>query len=170
MRLHFFNSAVIANSKMDYYGTYLGSIFFLVSYKVANGLLQPCRLVLYGFDSYAMLIQGSLTNDDGDGYENVTWKENSDSFKLYRTCSNCWQILSEFNPKGLHQSSGKEEESCCLVFPSWTKREIRHFHAVVVHLWPCYGFLCKRFSLYVKVYIKTHKTAINRPVDHTGET
>ena len=72
MRLHFFNSAVIANSKMDHYGTYLGSIFFLVSYKVANGLLQTCRLVLYGFDSYVMLIQGSLTNDDGDGYENAT--------------------------------------------------------------------------------------------------
>ena len=72
MRLHIFNSAVIANSKMDYYGTHLGSIFFLVSYKVANGLLQPCRLVLYGFDSYVMLIQGSLTNDEGDGYENVT--------------------------------------------------------------------------------------------------
>ena len=28
-----------------------------------------------------------------------------------------------------------------------------------VDLWPFYGFLCKRFSLY-----------INRPVDHTGET
>ena len=46
-------------------------------------------------------------------------------------------------------------------------------------LWAFYGFLCKRFSLYIKkfpsyrektVYIKTHKTAINRPVDHTGET
>ena len=28
-------------------------------------------------------------------------------------------------------------------------------------LWPFYGFLCKRFSLYKTVYIKTHKTAIN---------
>ena len=63
-------------------------------------------------------------------------------------------------------------------------------------LWPFYGFLRKRFSLYIKViplyrgiykrfslyikviplyrektpYIKTHKLAINRPVDHTGET
>ena len=35
-------------------------------------------------------------------------------------------------------------------------------------LWPFYGFLCKRFSLYIKVYIKIHKTAINRPVDHRG--
>ena len=33
--------------------------------------------------------------------------------------------------KGLYQSSGKEKESC-LVFPSTTKREFRHFHVVVV--------------------------------------
>ena len=40
-------------------------------------------------------------------------------------------------------------------------------------------FMQTVFSLYIKkfpthrektVYIKTHKTAINRPVDHTGET
>ena len=47
-------------------------------------------------------------------------------------------------------------------------------------LWPFYGFLCKRFSVYIKVYLNplyrgktvyrtTHKTAINRPMDHTGE-
>ena len=30
------------------------------------------------------------------------------------------------------QSSGKEQESCCLVFPFPTNREIRHFHFVVV--------------------------------------
>ena len=39
-----------------------------------------------------------------------------------------WQLSSE----GLYQSSGKEKESCCPVFPSSTKREIRHFHVVVV--------------------------------------
>ena len=33
---------------------------------------------------------------------------------------------------GLYQSSGKGKESCCLLFPSSTKREIRHFHFVVV--------------------------------------
>ena len=38
----------------------------------------------------------------------------------------------ELNSKRLYQSSGKEKESCCLVFPSSTKREIRHFHVVVV--------------------------------------
>ena len=44
----------------------------------------------------------------------------------------CWQILLELNSKGLHQSSEKEKESCCLLFPSSTKREIRQFHVVVV--------------------------------------
>ena len=38
----------------------------------------------------------------------------------------------ELNSKGLYQSSGKEKEICCLVFPSSTKREFRHFHVVVV--------------------------------------
>ena len=37
-------------------------------------------------------------------------------------------IFLELNSNGLYQSSGKEKESCCLVFPSSTKREIRHFH------------------------------------------
>ena len=41
-------------------------------------------------------------------------------------------MFLELNSKGLYQSSGKEKESCCLVFPSSTKREIRHFHVVVV--------------------------------------
>ena len=34
--------------------------------------------------------------------------------------------------KGLYQRSGKEKEGCCLVFPFSTKREIGHFHVVVV--------------------------------------
>ena len=35
-----------------------------------------------------------------------------------------------------------------------------------------YGERFSFFSLYIEktVYIKTHKTAINRPVDHIGET
>ena len=40
----------------------------------------------------------------------------------------------ELNSKGMHESSGKEKESCCLLFPSSTKREIRQFHVVVVQL------------------------------------
>ena len=62
---------------------------------------------------------------------------NSNCFKLY--CAyfisfnsyKCWPVSLELNSKALYQSSGKEKENCCLVFPSWTKRE-RHFHAVVV--------------------------------------
>ena len=41
-------------------------------------------------------------------------------------------IFLELNSERRYQSSGKEKESCCLVFPSLTKREIRHFHVVVV--------------------------------------
>ena len=41
-------------------------------------------------------------------------------------------ILLELNSKGLQQSSGREKESCCLLFPSSTKREIKQFHVVVV--------------------------------------
>ena len=62
------------------------------------------------------------------------------------------QMLANFlelNSKGLYDCSRKEKESCCLVFPSSTKREIRHFHVVVVqrrlrnvqkrlmHVWSC---------------------------------
>ena len=36
------------------------------------------------------------------------------------------------NSKGLHQSSGKGKESCCLLFLSSTKHEIRQFLVVVV--------------------------------------
>ena len=45
------------------------------------------------------------------------------------------QMLANFfevDSKGLYQSTGEEKESCCLVFPSSTKREIRHFHVEVV--------------------------------------
>ena len=43
----------------------------------------------------------------------------------------CWQIFVQLNSKRL-QSSRKEEASRCFVFTSSTKREIRHFHVVVV--------------------------------------
>ena len=40
-------------------------------------------------------------------------------------------MFLELNSKGLYQSSGKEKESCCLVFTFSTKRDIRHFHVIV---------------------------------------
>ena len=63
---------------------------------------------------------------------------NSNCFKLYRAYSisfnsdKCWPVSLELNSKALYQSSRKKKESCCFVFPSSTKREIRHFHVVVV--------------------------------------
>ena len=44
----------------------------------------------------------------------------------------CWQISLELNSKGLYQSSGKGKQNCYFLFPSSTKREIRHLHAVVL--------------------------------------
>ena len=55
-------------------------------------------------------------------------------FRFYKFVK-CWQIFLELNFKGLYQSSRKEKESCCLVFLSSTKSEIRHFHVVVVMQW-----------------------------------
>ena len=63
---------------------------------------------------------------------------NSNCFKLYRAYSisfnsyKCWPVSLELNSKALYQSSGKKKESCRFVLPSSTKREIRHFHVVVV--------------------------------------
>ena len=50
---------------------------------------------------------------------------------LSRLISQSCQIVLKLNSKGLYQRSGEEKESC-LLFPSLTKREIRHFHVVVV--------------------------------------
>ena len=41
-------------------------------------------------------------------------------------------IFLQLNSEGLYQSSAKGKERCCPVLPSSTKREIRHFHVVVV--------------------------------------
>ena len=42
------------------------------------------------------------------------------------------KFFLELNSKRLYQSLGKEKESRRLAFMSSTKREIRHFHVVVV--------------------------------------
>ena len=77
---------------------------------------------------------GSLSNNAGDGYENVTRR-----FKLYRAhsivfnSSNVGEFL-EFNSKGLYLSWVKEKKIRCLEFTSSTKRKISHFHVVVVQV------------------------------------
>ena len=44
----------------------------------------------------------------------------------------CWQMFLELNSERAVSKFRKRKESCCLVFPSSTKREFRHFHVVVV--------------------------------------
>ena len=78
--------------------------------------------------------------------------------KLYRAysisfnSSNVGKFLFELNSKGLYQSSGKEIGSCCMVFPSSTKREIRRLHVVVVqrrliNVQKSVMYTCKVFAL-----------------------
>ena len=77
----------------------------------------------------------SLSNDNSDCFENVTLKVNLRCLNLIALIpsrSIRQTLATTLNSKGLYQSSGKENESCCLVFPSSTKREIRHFHVVLV--------------------------------------
>ena len=55
--------------------------------------------------------------------------------RLLRVSSNSSNVVNcflEMNSKRLYRSSGREEESRCLVFTSSTKREIGHVHVVVV--------------------------------------
>ena len=59
---------------------------------------------------------------------------NSKFIALIASCSfpQCWQIFLELNYKRPYQSSGKENDSRCLMFTSSTKSESRQFHVVVV--------------------------------------
>ena len=96
---------------------------------------QPSACFLEGVSK---LLIGSLTNNDGDGYENVTWKVNSGCVKLNRTYSisfnpsNFGNFFLELNSKRLYRSSGKEKESRGLVFTFSKKGGIRTVHIVVV--------------------------------------
>ena len=90
------------------------------------------------YSKVTSLSSGSLRNDDGDDYENVTQKVNLRCLKLSRAysisfnSSNVGKFFLELNSKGLHQSSGKEKKKFLFLFPSSTKREIRQFHVIVV--------------------------------------
>ena len=44
----------------------------------------------------------------------------------------CWRFFQDLNSKGLYLNSQKEKDNRFLVITSSVKREIRHFHAVVV--------------------------------------
>ena len=58
-----------------------------------------------------MVLLGSLSKKDRDGYGNVGLKEWSRCFKLYRAYSfsyKYWRIFLELNSKGPYHSSGAE--------------------------------------------------------------
>ena len=121
------------------YWTIFGNLWYY-----CNGFwchrLNTSSEVRHGFLACTELTQlGSLSNTDGGGYENVPNILNSRCFKLYRA------YLISFNSRNvdkffsgactsnrMYQSSGKEKESRFLVFTYSTKREIRHFHVVVL--------------------------------------
>ena len=67
-----------------------------------------------------------ISNNDGDGYENVTFKNVTRAYSISFIVK-CWQFFLELNFKGLYKSSGKEKESRWLVLMSSTKHEIGHW-------------------------------------------
>ena len=74
----------------------------------------------------------SLSNSDGDGYENISKKS-----EIVLSASNFITLIRSHSVRQMlaiviKQISGKEKESRCLVFASSTKREIRYFHVIVV--------------------------------------
>ena len=95
--------------------------------------LFPANSLWAGKIWHSALLIGSLSSDDGDGYENVTEKVNSACFQLYRAYSISFNSsnVDNFLDLRLYRSLGKEKESR-LVLTSSTKREIRQFHIVVV--------------------------------------
>ena len=75
----------------------------------------------------------NLSNDDGDVYENVVCA--ASNFIALIPSRLLSQMLVNFFGDGFQRTLSKfkkEKETCCFVFPSSTKREIRHFHVVVV--------------------------------------
>ena len=65
-----------------------------------------------------------ISNNSGDGYENVTFKNVTRAYSISFNLANFSGV--EFKI-GLYRRSGNEKESRCLEFTSSTKREIRHW-------------------------------------------
>ena len=81
---------------------------------------------------------GSLSSNDGHGYENVTYKVKSRRLHIFRIYSISFiigQILANIFGVEFERTVSKfrkRKRKFCLVFPSLTKREIWHLHVVVV--------------------------------------
>ena len=93
-----------------------------------------------GLYSWLFLVEviESLSNKEGDGYENVTQKVNSHFLKLYRACSisfnssNVGKFFWSWILKDSIKVQEMKKKSYCLVYSFSTKREIMQFHVVVV--------------------------------------
>ena len=77
---------------------------------------------------------GSVSNNAGDGQQNISEILNLHGSKLYHNYSTlslfkCARIFLELNSKELCQSYEKERENRFLAFMSSIKREIRYFFA-----------------------------------------
>ena len=88
------------------------------------------------------MVVGSLSNDDGNGRENVTQKVNSRCFKLHCSYPNSFNFSNNgyfffrsWILKGCMCEFTKGKKNRFLVFTSSIKREIGKVHVVVVQ-WP----------------------------------
>ena len=77
---------------------------------------------------------GSFSIDDGYGSENVTFKLSQTLSLLFQFAENvkCRQISLDLISWGPHSSLERERKFLRRLFTSSIKREIRHFHVVVV--------------------------------------
>ena len=84
----------------------------------------------------------------------------------------CLQFFIELNSKRLYRGSRREKESRSLLFTSSRKREIRHFHVVVVqwrqrnvqksvmHVQSC-CFACLNLLLYCRSRCRRHRRCLS---------
>ena len=82
------------------------------------------------FDLFIHWLIKQITNTDRNHFSR-SYENRSIALIPSRLIRQMLAIFLDLISIGLYQSSGKEKEICCCVFPSSTKREIRHFHVVV---------------------------------------
>ena len=93
----------------------------------------------------------------------------------------CWQTFLELDSKGLHQSPGKEKESCFLLVLSSKKREIRQFNVVLVqrrqisvqktvmHVQSC-CFVCLNLLLFCRSRCRRRRRCVNSLIQDAGNS
>ena len=82
------------------------------------------------YSNYTKVI-GSPSNNDGNGYENVTTKVNSRYLKFYHAYSK-WQMTFEVKFQRTVSKFRKRKRKLLSCVPVLDKREIRPFHVVLM--------------------------------------